>query len=218
MLRPAFLFAAVLICSLRFDQQDASQPPPRSQSSGKLAPAVPENHTVLPPQESAKITARTDLVLVPVIVKDKSGKNVSGLPKEAFRVEENGKSCGISVFEETKTEKLVTRRGDITNEGYSNFFPDGGHAWRVTAFVLDMINTPWMRQLEAKRQLIDYLLRSASRDEAMAIFGLNSSGLHQLHPFTTRNQSVDRRSAKTQAVVEFRGTNPGPGAVYRRPL
>jgi hypothetical protein len=79
-------------------------------ASGKLAPAVPENHTVLPPQESAKITARTDLVLVPVIVTDKSGKNVSGLPKEAFLVEENGKSRGISVFKETKTEKLVEIR------------------------------------------------------------------------------------------------------------
>jgi len=70
-----------LICSLSFSQQEASQQP--SQSVTKIAPAVSENRTALPPQELAKLTARTDLVLVPVIVTDKSGKHVSGLRKEA---------------------------------------------------------------------------------------------------------------------------------------
>ncbi len=122
---------------------------------------------------------------MPVIVTDKSGKHVPGLQKDAFRIEENGNLRNIAIFEETKTEKLDTRRTDTTLEGYSNFFAGDDHAWRLTTVVLDMINTPWMRQLEAKRQLIEYLLRSALRDEPLAIFGLNDSGLHQLHPFTT---------------------------------
>jgi len=133
----------------------------------------------------ARLNARADLVLVPVTVTDKYGKHVAGLPKEAFRIEENGDARSISVFEETKTEKLVASGKNSAVEGYSNFLPGDEHPWRLTAVVLDMINTPWMRQLEGKRQLIDYLLHSASRDEPMAIFGLNSSGLHQLHPFTT---------------------------------
>jgi VWFA-related protein len=132
-----------------------------------------------------KLTARTDLILVPVIVTDKSGKHVSGLKKDAFRIEENGNVRSVSVLEETQTEKLVARRRDDTSDGYSNFVPGEEHLWRLTAIVLDTLNTPWIRQLEAKKQLIDYLLRSAAHDEPMALFGLSDSGLHQLHPFTT---------------------------------
>jgi VWFA-related protein len=137
------------------------------------------------PQAPGKLTARADLVLVPVIVTDKSGKHVSGLGKDAFRVEENGIARSVSVFEETKTEKLVARRNAGASEGTSNTVAGGDRPWRLTAFLIDMNNTPWMRQSEAKKQLIDYLLRSADADEPMAIFGLNGSGLHQLHSFST---------------------------------
>jgi VWFA-related protein len=184
MLRPALRFAALLfICSRLFGQNDVNQQP--SPSSAKAAPTVPENRAVSSPQELAKLTARTDLVLVPVIVNDKSGKHVSGLQKDAFRLEENGNVRSVSLFEETETEKLVARRKATTLDDYSNFVPGDKHLWRLTAIVLDTINTPWIRQLEAKKQLIDYLLRTASHDEPIALFGLNGSGLHQLHPFTT---------------------------------
>jgi VWFA-related protein len=186
MLRTELFLAALLtICSPAFGQQDvAPQPPPQSQS--QTAPTTPQNRIALPPQELAKLTARTDLVLVPVIVTDRSGKHVLGLQKDAFRIEENGNVRSVSVFEETKTEKLVARASDTVLEGYANFIPgEEERPWRLTTIVIDTINTPWMRQLEAKRQLIDYLLRSASHDEPMALFGLNGSGLHQLHPFTT---------------------------------
>ena len=185
MLRPALWLSALLVVSPSLpSQQDAAQSPsPRS--SINTAPAVPDNRAASPPQEWARLSSRADLVLVPVTVTDKSGKHVSGLKKDAFHVEENGSLRNISIFEETVTEKLVATSKNSAVEGYSNFAPGDEHPWRLTAVVLDMINTPWMRQLEAKRQLTDYLLRSAARDEPMAIFGLNSTGLHQLHPFTT---------------------------------
>ncbi|MGO9167415.1 MAG: VWA domain-containing protein, partial [Candidatus Sulfotelmatobacter sp.] len=184
MLRPVVVLASFLLTATQlFSQQAVSQQLP--QPSVQPAPAVTENRTSLQPQELAKLTARTDLVLVPVVVTDKSGKHVSGLQKEVFRIEENGSARSISVFEETKTEKLAAGGKHASVDGYSNFVPGDGHPWRLTTIVLDMINTPWMRQLEARKQLIDYLLRTASHDEPMAIFGLNGSGLHQLHPFTT---------------------------------
>jgi VWFA-related protein len=185
MVRPALLLAALFVVSpFLLGQQDASQRSP-TQSSANAASAVPDNHAALPPEEWTRLSSRADLVLVPVTVTDKSGKQVSSLKKDAFRIEENGSVRSISIFEETKTEKLVAPGKNFGVEGYSNFAPGDEHPWRLTAVVLDMINTPWMRQLEAKRQLTDYLLRSAARDEPMAIFGLNSTGLHQLHPFTT---------------------------------
>lgn len=136
-------------------------------------------------QELTKLTVRSDLVLVPVIVTDKSGKPVSGLQKDSFGIEENGKARAISVFEEMKTESLAVFPRDAAIEGYSNFSPGNDHPYRITIVVLDMINTPSMRQMEARKQLISYLLRSALRDEPMALFSLNSNGLRQLHPFTT---------------------------------
>jgi VWFA-related protein len=139
-------------------------------------------------QELAKLTAHSDLVLIPVVVTDKSGKHVSGLQKDAFQIEEDGKVRGISVFEEIKTEKAASPAKDRTSEGHSNFLLGNDHAWRITLIVLDLVNSPWMRQREAKRRLIEYLLRSVNRDEPTAIFGLTSSGLRQLHPFTTETK------------------------------
>jgi hypothetical protein len=89
MLRPTPILAALLFISAPLFSQPAIGQQP-SQSSVKTAPAVTENRVALPPQELAKLTARTNLVLVPVIVTDKSGKHVSGLQKDAFRIEENG--------------------------------------------------------------------------------------------------------------------------------
>jgi len=161
------------------------------------------------PPELAKLSARSDLVLVPVIVTDKSGKHVSGLQKEAFRIEENGNLRGISVFEETETETPVARGRDTASEGYSNFVFGDEHSWRLTTIVLDMVNTPWMRQLEAKKQLIDYLLRSALHDEPVAIFGLNGSGLHQLHPFTSDSKVLISALQKLKlSLSSDEGTQP----------
>lgn len=184
MLRPArFIAVLFLVSPDLFGQQEAIQPP-QNQSGARPAPTASGNQAVLRPRKLAKITSRADLVLVPVIV-TKSGKHVPGLQKNTFRIEENGKERSISLFEEVQTEKLLVHRKGSAVEGLSNFPAGDEQVWRLTAIVLDMVNTPRMRQLEAKRQLIEFLLRSASRDEPMAIFGLDGTGLHQLHPFST---------------------------------
>jgi len=178
------LLSQQLLGQQSFGQEDASQQQPKSQTSVTPAPAIVENHAVLLTQELGKVLTRTDLVLVPVVV-TKSGKHVSALQRVAFRIEENGQVRPVSVFEEVNAEKLTVSHSDAKVEGYSNFLPGQDQTWRFTGVVLDMINTPWMRQSDAKRQLTEFLSRSASRQEPMAVFGLNGSGLHQLHPFTT---------------------------------
>lgn len=129
------------------------------------------------------MSVRTDFVLVPVIVTDKSGNPVLGLSKDAFRLEENGKPRTVSFFEETQTQKL-TMFPRQSSSASANFLPHDDHL-RLTVLVIDMVNTPWLRQLEGKKQLTDYLLRVTSLGEPIALFGLNSSGLRQLHPYTT---------------------------------
>ncbi len=208
MLRPAYAVAALLLLWFpAFGQQDSGQQ--SLPSSTKIPPAAYESGGARPQQEFAKLTARTDLVLVPIIVTDKSGKHVSGLRKEAFHIEEDGNLRSVSVFEETETEKPVARGKDTVSDGYSNFTFGDEHPWRLTAIVLDMINTPWMRQLEAKRQLIDYLLRSALHDEPVAIFGLNGSGLHQLHPLASDTRVLIAALQKLKlSLSSDEGTQP----------
>jgi len=215
--RECLFIAFLVIVSAMFGQQNAGQQPLQSQSSMKSAPSIPEDRTVLSPGELAKLSAHANLVLVPVIVTNKSGEHISGLQREAFQVEENGKVRSVSVFEETKTEKLVAVRKNTALEGYSNFLPGDEHPWRLTMVVLDMINTPWMRQLEAKKQLIDYLLRSASRDEPMAIFGLNSSGLHQLHPFTADTRVLVDALQKLKLSLSSEEQTQPPGEFTNDP-
>ena len=83
MIRPVGLLAAVLVFSSPLiAQQDSprqlSQPP----STAGTTPEASENRAGPPARELLKLTARSDLVLVPVIVTDKSGKHVSGVSME----------------------------------------------------------------------------------------------------------------------------------------
>ena len=144
-------------------------------SSAQQAPA--------PEPSTQRLSVRTDFVLVPVIVTDKSGNPVAGLSKDAFRLEENGKLRSLSFFEETQTQKLTTFLKQ-SSSGSANFLPHDERL-RLTVVVVDMVNTPWLRQLEGKKQLTDYLLRVTNQGEPIALFGLNSSGLRQLHPFSS---------------------------------
>ena len=103
-----------------------------------------------PPNRLGKLSARADFVLVPVIVTDKSNNPVSGLTKDAFRLEENGKLRTLTLFEETQTQKLITYRTESSPTTYTNFPPRNEHL-RMTIFVIDMLNTPWLGQFEGKR-------------------------------------------------------------------
>ncbi len=141
---------------------------------------------VTPSRMAPKFTSKSQLVLVPVVVMGKDGQHISGLKRDAFRIEEHGKTREATIFEEIKTvaPDANSRRAPAV-EGHSNFNYADAQNWRMTVVVLDMLNTPFLSQNEAKRQLIQYLSKSLQREEPTALFGLRLSGLKQLHPFTT---------------------------------
>jgi hypothetical protein len=51
-----------------------------------------------------KFTARTELVLIPTLVTDKSGNHITGLKKEDFTVLENGVEQKVATFEEITSD------------------------------------------------------------------------------------------------------------------
>jgi len=132
------------------------------------------------------IDSRVDLVLVPVIVNDAKGNHVSNLKKEAFHLMENGRSQDLSVFEEItarRIEKESVQSAPI--QGFSNFAINDSQMHYMTILVLDLLNTPYIYQQDARKELVKYLSKSLDSNEPITLLGIDGRGLWQVHSFTT---------------------------------
>jgi VWFA-related protein len=137
-------------------------------------------------KESAevKFTARTELVLIPTLVTDKSGNHITGLKKEDFTVLENGAEQKVATFEEIISDAHRVSRPKSANE-FSNALAGESSARRITLMVLDLINTPFMDQANARKDLLKYLTQSVDQREPTALYTLTRSGIQVIHDFTT---------------------------------
>ena len=131
-----------------------------------------------------KFTARTELVLIPALVTDKSGHHITGLKKEDFTVLENGAEQKIATFEEIASDPHRPSRPRNPNE-FSNNLSEGPSNRRITLMVLDLINTPIMDQAIARRDLLKYLTQSVDQREPTALYTLTRTGIRVVHDFTT---------------------------------
>jgi VWFA-related protein len=137
-------------------------------------------------KESAevKFTARTELVLIPTLVTDKSGNHITGLKKEDFTVLENGAEQKVATFEEIISDAHRVSRPKSANE-FSNALAGEASTRRITLMVLDLINTPFMDQANARKDLLKYLTQSVDQREPTALYTLTRSGIQVIHDFTT---------------------------------
>lgn len=124
-----------------------------------------------------KFTSRTELVLIPTLVTDKSGAHITGLKKEDFTVLENGSARQISTFEEITSAPRLLSRSAHPDE-FSNAVTDGGSIRRVTLIVLDLLNTSFTDQAFARKELLTYLSQSVDRREPTGLYILDRSGIH----------------------------------------
>jgi len=131
-----------------------------------------------------KLTSGSELVLIPTLVTDKSGTHIRGLKAEDFTVLENGVEQKISSFEEVRSDSHVWARPESPNE-FSNFVTRGPSPGRLTLIVLDFLNTPFVDQESARRELLKYLEQPANQFEPLALYTLTRSGIHVIHDFTT---------------------------------
>jgi len=131
-----------------------------------------------------KFTARSELVLIPTLVTDKSGNHITGLKKEDFTVLENGAEQKIATFEEITSDAHRWIRPRNPNE-FGNTLTGGPSARRVTLIVLDFINTPFAAQAYARKDLLKYLTESIDQREPTALYTLTRSGVQVIHDFTT---------------------------------
>jgi VWFA-related protein len=131
-----------------------------------------------------KFTARAELVLVPVLVTDKSGNHITGLKQEDFTVLENGAEQKIATFEEITSDAHRIPHLQKPNE-FSNSVAGGPSARRITLMVLDLLNTRFADQVYARQDLLKYLTQSVDQREPTALYTLTRSGIHVIHDFTT---------------------------------
>ncbi|MGD0506573.1 MAG: VWA domain-containing protein [Terriglobales bacterium] len=159
---------AALACSLSV----FAKPNPKDKDKDK------ENNSEI------KFTARTELVLIPALVTDKSGNHITGLKQEDFTVLENGAEQKVATFEEITSDPHRWLRPRNPNE-FSNALAGGPSNRRITLMVLDLINTPFMAQAYARKDLLKYLTQSVDQREPTALYTLTRSGIHVVHDFTT---------------------------------
>jgi VWFA-related protein len=133
-----------------------------------------------------KFTARAELVLVPTLVTDKSGNHINGLKKEDFTVLENGAEQKVATFEEitTDSQRWSRPRNPNPNE-FSNMLGGQPANRRVTLIVLDLLNTAFVDQAYARKDLLKYLTQSVDQREPTALYTLTRSGIHIIHDFTS---------------------------------
>jgi len=149
-------------------------------------PAVPNGTQPVSTTGVATIHARTNLVVVDVVVTDSKKNPIHGLQKSDFTLMEDGKLQVIRNFEEHTEVPLSATAvvappklpaGLFTNKSAA---PANGP---VNVLLLDYLNTPVIAQANAKKQLIDFLDK-APAGTRIAIFGLTTH-LYMLQGFTS---------------------------------
>ena len=133
---------------------------------------------------NVKFTSRAELVLVPVVVKDKSGRFVSGLGVDDFTVTENGQPQKISTFEEVKPSVGPVQRPRLAPGEYTNVVVGTSAPRRLTIIALDLVNTPFLDQARAREQLIKYLAGQVDANNLTALVTIGSKGIQVVHDFT----------------------------------
>jgi VWFA-related protein len=139
--RPVRLtFLGPVFCALFLAVVGAQQKPPPSQ-----ADSVPT------------FRSQARVVLVDVIVSDKKGQFVPGLKAEDFTVEEDHKPQRISGFNVHRYEApRALPAMQLPANQYTNFSQQGpGGA--VTILLLDVLNTPQLEQIYARKAMVNFL-------------------------------------------------------------
>jgi VWFA-related protein len=127
--------------------------------------------------------SKTELVLIPVSVRDKSGKAVTGLKQDAFTVKQDGKEQKIAVFEEIATGTNRITRPQLPPGVFTNTVADAQQR-RLIIVALDTINTPFTDQTYARNQLIKFLSEQVQPDSLLCLVTIDRGGVKLIHDFT----------------------------------
>ena len=158
---------------------------------------VPASYGQKDNKPETTVSVRTEMVMVPAVVTDRAGVPLSNLKKEDFVLLEDNQERPITVFDEVVTDvKRVTKpRADTM---YSNIVEGDVSSRRLTAIVIDFINTNFADQARGRRQLLASLKEVADGREPVAVFVIKADGVHVIQDFTADPEVL------RQAIEHFR--------------
>ncbi len=154
---------------------------------------------------AATFTANSEVVLVPVNVKDRSGKALVGLTQKDFVLKSDGKVEPVAIFEEMHTSKLPAAAAAPSHlppqpqRIFANV-PRAGLPQNLIIIVIDLVNTPTLRQTWAKQRLVDYLAKNMP-NQPFALVALTDKGLLQIHSFSSDPSTLSKALQKVKVAL-----------------
>jgi VWFA-related protein len=130
-------------------------------------------------------TARSELVMVPVIVTDNYGVHIHNLKKEDFNLLEDGKLQPLVSFEEFQESTRSPQRVSARPTEFSNHLLKDASPTQLIILVFDMVNTPIQDQNYARKELLEYLSDSSGRVSPMCLVAFTRRGIKVIGDFTT---------------------------------
>ena len=134
-------------------------------------------------QPSLQLSSQVELVLVPVVVADKSGAHVPHLSQDDFEILEGRRPRRIATFEEVTSSAQRPRRMQSKTE-FSNRFDTQQSTPRITIIAVDLINTLALNQATLRSDLLRFLTQSPYASGPMALVALTRNGLRTVHDIT----------------------------------
>jgi VWFA-related protein len=190
-----------------------------------LAAAVSGAHaqTALPadaPQAQLRTTTR--LVLLDVVVTDKSGKPVAGLTADQFTVTEQGKPQKISVFSPAARAADNAANPPLLPPNVTTNLPvfrkrAGG---ATVLMLLDAVNTPAQNQVYVRQQMLRWVADQLKPDMRVAVLTLTNT-LNVLQDFSSDPvllKAALERYRPTTPAVAHEGSDKQGAAENQSPL
>ncbi len=133
------------------------------------------------------IRSTTRLVQVNVVVRDRNGNAVTGLTRDDFVLEDDGKPQDIRVFAFQPSEKPARPTARPAPGVSSNRYVERA-AIGVTAILLDGLNTSWGDQAATRQQVVRYL-QNVRPEDRIALYTLGRE-LRILHDYTSEPSAL----------------------------
>lgn len=150
-----------------------------------------------------KFRTRTEYVLVPVLVKDKSKHHISGLTKADFLVRENGKPRQLVAVDEYQANARPLQKPAVQPIETTNRLDDSRAQKNLTIIAFDLVNTAFQDQGRARQMVVDFLKKVPSAGSLYEVLLFTRRGVIVLHDFSMDTASL------TKAVMTLHGEVPG---------
>jgi len=155
--------------------------------------------------QTNKISVKTNTVVVPVIVTSKDGNHVTGLGENAFVVKENGKVQKIISFEEIRANGAPIKKVQLPSNRFTNSV--GAESPKTLEVIaLDLINTPFAFQAEAKKAVTNFLLHLIDPNTLVSFFVLEPNHVYLIHNFTNDTSVLIAALKKVESRASSRDT------------